>query len=361
MPLEAANVQLGPGEVTHARIAPVRISGYFGQDTQYRRSFFLIGGPVGLAVTGAASLAHNASKKAEAERAAKPSWHQLGTAEVVVTNQRLVATGSGRTESLWYAEVGPAAARSWSGRRARRAVPAVEPALAQARGSVGAAALRVRALPRRRAGSGRPDARRAARACPAAGPAPLARSWCREEDSRPPPVCRCLVSPRWRRARSRRTSCCRSRCCRTSCCRSRCCRTSCCRTRCCRTSCCRTRCCRSRSCRSRCCRTSVPPVPTRCCRSRCRPTRSCQPPRRRHRGRGERLPEDVLLAAAGRRRRAVRWSVPRAMLERAGALRRASNFWRRRLAGVFVASVELDLAGALRLVVGPADRLRRCR
>ena len=107
MPQEAARVQLGPGEVAHASIAPVGIAGYFGQDTQYRSSFFLIGGPVGLAVTGAASLAYNASKKAEAQRAAKPSWHQLGTAEVVVTNQRLIATGSGRTESLWYAEIGP--------------------------------------------------------------------------------------------------------------------------------------------------------------------------------------------------------------------------------------------------------------
>ena len=77
------------------------------EDKQYRSSFFLIGGPVGLAVTGAASLAHNASKKAEAQRAAVPRWHQLGTAEVVVTNQRLIATGSGRTESLWYAEIGP--------------------------------------------------------------------------------------------------------------------------------------------------------------------------------------------------------------------------------------------------------------
>src|SRR6476659_2710489 len=107
MPLEAATVQLGPGEVTHARIAPVGISGYFGQDTQYRPSFFLIGGPVGLAVTGAASLAHNASKKAEAQRAATPRWHQLGSADVVVTSQRLVATGAGQIESLWHAETGP--------------------------------------------------------------------------------------------------------------------------------------------------------------------------------------------------------------------------------------------------------------
>jgi len=107
MPQEVARVQLGPGEVAHASIAPVGITGYFGQDKQYRSSFFLIGGPVGLAVTGAASLAYNASKKAEAQRAAKPSWHQLGTADIVVTNQRLIATGSGRTESLWYAEIGP--------------------------------------------------------------------------------------------------------------------------------------------------------------------------------------------------------------------------------------------------------------
>ena len=66
-----------------------------------------------------------------------------------------------------------ASARSRAGRRARRAVPAVGPALAQARGAMGATALRVRALPGRRAGPGPPDARRAGRTCPAAGPAPL--------------------------------------------------------------------------------------------------------------------------------------------------------------------------------------------
>lgn len=107
LPREVAPVQLGPGEIAHARIAPVGIAGYFGEDKQYRSSFFLIGGPVGLAVTGAASLAYNASKKADAQKAAVPRWHQLGTAQVVVTSQRLIATGSGRTESLWYAEIGP--------------------------------------------------------------------------------------------------------------------------------------------------------------------------------------------------------------------------------------------------------------
>ena len=107
LPQEASPTQLGPGEVAHARFAPMGLAGYFGENKEYNRSFFLIGGPVGLAVTGAASMARNASKKAEAERAAIPRWHQLGTADVVVTSQRLAVTANGQTASFWYAETGP--------------------------------------------------------------------------------------------------------------------------------------------------------------------------------------------------------------------------------------------------------------
>ena len=107
LPQEATTVQLGPGEVAHARFAPVGILGYFGEDAQYQRSFFLFGGPVGLALTGAASMARNATKKAEAERKAIPHWHRLGTADLVVTNQRMLMTGNGRTGAFWYAEAGP--------------------------------------------------------------------------------------------------------------------------------------------------------------------------------------------------------------------------------------------------------------
>jgi hypothetical protein len=121
MPQEASAVQLGPGEVAHATFAAVRVAGFFGEDAQYRRSFFLFGGPVGLAVTGAASLAHNASKKAEAERAAIPRWHQLGNVDVVVTNQRLTATGNQQTGSVWYAEMGPTQLAAGAG-----GVPAVQ-------------------------------------------------------------------------------------------------------------------------------------------------------------------------------------------------------------------------------------------
>jgi hypothetical protein len=107
MPQEAASIPLGPGETAHARFAPVAVAGFFGEDKQYRPSFFLIGGPAGLALTGAASLAHNAAKKQEARRAAIPRWHSLGPADLAITSQRLTLSGNGQTDSFWYAETGP--------------------------------------------------------------------------------------------------------------------------------------------------------------------------------------------------------------------------------------------------------------
>jgi hypothetical protein len=121
MPREAVAIPLGPGEAAHAHVAPVGVAGYFGEAKEYRRSFLLVGGPVGLAVTGAASLAHNAAKKAEAERAAIPRWHPLGSADIVATNQRLVATAGTQSESFWYAETGPLQMTSGTG-----GVPAVQ-------------------------------------------------------------------------------------------------------------------------------------------------------------------------------------------------------------------------------------------
>ena len=76
---------------------------------------------MGLALTGAASLAHKASKKADAKRAAIPRWHDLGSADVVVTSQRLVVTTKGQVESLWYAETGPVQASSGA-----NGIPAVQ-------------------------------------------------------------------------------------------------------------------------------------------------------------------------------------------------------------------------------------------
>src|SRR5689334_13291297 len=87
LPIEAAILPLGPGETAHARFQQVAVSGYFGEQHEYRPSVFLFGGPVGLALTGAASMARNASKKAEAQRAAVPRWHPLGAADIEVTSQ----------------------------------------------------------------------------------------------------------------------------------------------------------------------------------------------------------------------------------------------------------------------------------
>jgi len=110
LPQEAATVAMNPGEVTHLHVSPIVISGYFGENQQVGRSFFLIGGPVGLALTGAASYAHNQSKKRQAKQAAIPRWHNLGTADLVMTNQRLVITNQGQSKSFMYSEAGPLAA-----------------------------------------------------------------------------------------------------------------------------------------------------------------------------------------------------------------------------------------------------------
>lgn len=121
LPQEASPVALGPGETAHLHLAPVVLHGYFGQSAEYRKSFLLLGGPVGLALTGAASLAHNASKKADAERAAIPRWHTLGAADLVMTSQRLLLTVKGEAQSLWYAETGPLQPATGAG-----GVPAVQ-------------------------------------------------------------------------------------------------------------------------------------------------------------------------------------------------------------------------------------------
>jgi hypothetical protein len=121
MPREATATSLGPGEVAHAHFAPVDMAGYFGENKEYRSSFLLFGGPIGLAVTGAASMAYNAKKKADAQRAAVPRWHRLGKVDLVVTSQRLVLTRQGQAQSFWYAETGPL--RMASG---RGGIPAVQ-------------------------------------------------------------------------------------------------------------------------------------------------------------------------------------------------------------------------------------------
>ena len=106
LPQVESPVQLGPGEVAHAQIAPVGLSGFFGEQKDANTGVLLFGGPAGLLLTGAASYAHRQDAKRAAARAAVPTWHGLGQGGITLTNQRVVLELNGQAQSYWYAEAG---------------------------------------------------------------------------------------------------------------------------------------------------------------------------------------------------------------------------------------------------------------
>lgn len=106
LPVEPAQVPLEPGEVAHAHIAPVTFAAYFVHGTPYQPTFFVFGGPVGLGVTASIQYGREAAWRAQAQRAGAPQWHRLGAADVVVTNERLIATDEKRTGVLAYSQIG---------------------------------------------------------------------------------------------------------------------------------------------------------------------------------------------------------------------------------------------------------------
>jgi hypothetical protein len=108
LPVEEAPIPLEEGEVAHAHLAPVTVLAYIAEDEQYPPALFVFGGPLTLAVSGAIAIGRDAAWRAEAQRAAVPRWHKLGTVELVVTDRRLVATGKGTSASVAYAPLGPA-------------------------------------------------------------------------------------------------------------------------------------------------------------------------------------------------------------------------------------------------------------
>ena len=107
LPVEATPIPLEPGEVAHTHVAPVTFAAYFAQGTTYQPSFFVFGGPVGLAVTASIAYGRDAAYRAQAQRAGAPQWHRLGVADVLVTSERLVVTGEKQTGSLSYSDIGP--------------------------------------------------------------------------------------------------------------------------------------------------------------------------------------------------------------------------------------------------------------
>jgi hypothetical protein len=130
LPVEPAPVPLDPGEVAHARIAPVTFAAYFVQGTPYQPSFFVFGGPVGLAVTASVQYGRDAAWRAQAQRAGAPHWHRLGAAGVLVTSRRLIVTGDNRSGELAYSQIGAVQlVAGMNGGPAVQLQPAGEPAL----------------------------------------------------------------------------------------------------------------------------------------------------------------------------------------------------------------------------------------
>jgi hypothetical protein len=107
LPVEAVAIPLQPGEVAHAHIPAVAFAAYYAAASRYQPSFFVFGGPVGLAVTASVQYGRDAAWRAQAQRAGVPRWHPVGLADVVVTNERLLLTGEGRTGSLSHSETAP--------------------------------------------------------------------------------------------------------------------------------------------------------------------------------------------------------------------------------------------------------------
>jgi hypothetical protein len=106
LPVEAATVSLEQGEVAHAQLSPVTFAAYFAAGTRYQPSFFVFGGPVGLAVTASVAYGRDAAWRAQAQRDGAPQWHRLGTAGIVVTSRRLVLTGAKQTGAIELSGLG---------------------------------------------------------------------------------------------------------------------------------------------------------------------------------------------------------------------------------------------------------------
>lgn len=100
LPVEAPTVELEPGEVAHAHLAPFTLAAYVAGGFQYQPMF-------GIFVTGEVALGRRASWRASTRRAAAPRWQRVAVVDLVATDRRLVVSGDGRTGSVAYTEIGP--------------------------------------------------------------------------------------------------------------------------------------------------------------------------------------------------------------------------------------------------------------
>jgi hypothetical protein len=74
-------------------------------EVTYDRDLLLLGGPVGMAITGIASVVANRRSRRRAERAAALAWRPLGPLVVIATDLHLLVWHQGAWWSVWYAGI----------------------------------------------------------------------------------------------------------------------------------------------------------------------------------------------------------------------------------------------------------------
>jgi hypothetical protein len=98
LPVETSPVQLEPGEVAHAHLAPFTFAAFVAAGFQYQPIF-------GIFVTGEVAIGRRTAPRGQTPGTLR--WHGIVTADVTVTNRRLIASGGGKTGALGYGETGP--------------------------------------------------------------------------------------------------------------------------------------------------------------------------------------------------------------------------------------------------------------
>lgn len=74
-------------------------------DVTYDRRLVLLGGPVGMALTGIVSAVSSRRARERAERGAAPAWRPLGSLPVIATDQRLLVWHQDSWWSVWYSAI----------------------------------------------------------------------------------------------------------------------------------------------------------------------------------------------------------------------------------------------------------------
>jgi hypothetical protein len=93
-----------PNEVAHIKADALGWR-WEPSEATYDRNILLLGGPVGMAITGVASVVANRRARRRAERVAAPAWRPLGPLVIIATDRRLLVWHQAAWWSVWYAAI----------------------------------------------------------------------------------------------------------------------------------------------------------------------------------------------------------------------------------------------------------------